>query len=92
MLPGAYETQGFLQDMSKKKVSYGFLGIERGAGPKIGHGYGDKVGLFCQYNVRVSCLCIGTGHGADQVQCGGLQWRCTGEGLQVGDTLILRSQ
>ena len=59
MLPGAYETQGFVQDVSKRKVSYGFLDIERGAGPKIGHGYGDKVGardLFCQYNVRVLCL------------------------------------
>ena len=38
-----------MNELSTKKVSYGFLDIERGAGPKIGHGYGDKVGgRLCQ--------------------------------------------
>lgn len=43
LLPGAYESPGFLQELGKKKVTYGFLDTQRGEGPKIGHGYGDKV-------------------------------------------------
>ena len=43
LLPGAYNTSGFVQDLTKKKVTYGFLDTEREEGPKIGHGYGDKV-------------------------------------------------
>lgn len=43
LLPGAYETPGFVHTLTKKKVTYGFLATERDEGPKIGHGYGDKV-------------------------------------------------
>lgn len=43
LLPGAYETSGFVQQLSNKRVSYGFQDTERDEGPKIGHGYGDKV-------------------------------------------------
>lgn len=44
LLPGAYEIPGFVHTLTKKKVTYGFLATERDEGPKIGHGYGDKVG------------------------------------------------
>ena len=43
LLPGAYESSGFLHELGRKKVTYGFLDTQRGEGPKIGHGYGDKV-------------------------------------------------
>ena len=43
LLPGAYEVPGFVHTLTKKKVTYGFLATERDEGPKIGHGYGDKV-------------------------------------------------
>ena len=45
LLPGAYDTPDFVQQLSQKKVTYGFLATERDEGPKIGHGYGDKVCL-----------------------------------------------
>ena len=44
LLPGAYETDSFVQSLGKKKVTYGFQAIERDEGPKIGHSCGDKVG------------------------------------------------
>ncbi len=43
LMPGAYQHQSFLEETAKKKVTYNFQGIERDEGPKIGHGYGDKV-------------------------------------------------
>lgn len=46
LVPGAYETDDFLQESGRKLLTYGFKGIEREQGPKIGHGYGDKVHNF----------------------------------------------
>ena len=43
LLPGAYEKEDFLQEGSKRKMAYGFKAVERDQGPKIGHGYLDKV-------------------------------------------------
>ena len=43
LLPGAYDTHDFVQQLNLKKVTYGFQSTERDEGPKIGHGYGDKV-------------------------------------------------
>lgn len=43
LIPGAYEHEDFLQESGKKLMTFGFKGVERGKGPKIGHGYGDKV-------------------------------------------------
>ncbi len=43
LIPGAYETEDFLQESGKKTVTYGFKAVNREQGPKIGHGYGDKV-------------------------------------------------
>ena len=46
LLPGAYNIPDFLESMGKKKVTYGFVNTKRGQGPKIGHGFGDKVAVF----------------------------------------------
>lgn len=43
LMPGAYEKEDFLGELTKKRRTYGFKAIEREEGPKIGHGYGDKV-------------------------------------------------
>ena len=43
LMPGAYETKDFLHDMTTKAQTYNFKGVEREDGPKIGHGFGDKV-------------------------------------------------
>ena len=43
LIPGAYETEDFLQESGKKAATFGFKSINREQGPKIGHGYGDKV-------------------------------------------------
>lgn len=42
LLPGAYEHADFLDDVTRKPKTYNFRSTEREAGPKIGHGYGDK--------------------------------------------------
>ena len=47
LIPGAYEVEDFLQESGKKTATYGFKGINREQGPKIGHGYGDKVCVVC---------------------------------------------
>ncbi len=49
LLPGAYETTDFLDETAKQKRTYGFQAIERKEGPKIGHGYGDKVFMFALF-------------------------------------------
>ncbi len=36
----------FVQETGRKSVTYGFKAIERDQGPKIGHGYGDKVRVY----------------------------------------------
>jgi hypothetical protein len=46
LIPGAYELEDFVQESGKKAVTFGFKGVERGKGPKIGHGYGDKVRTY----------------------------------------------
>ena len=53
LIPGAYEHEDFLQESGRKTVTFGFKGIEREKGPKIGHGYGDKVSdtLYHAFNV-----------------------------------------
>lgn len=43
LLPGAYEHSDFLEAVTKKPATYGFKNTDRYQGPKIGHGYGDKV-------------------------------------------------
>lgn len=43
LMPGAYQHHDFLWDLGQKQVTYGFKRIEREEGPKIGHGFGDKV-------------------------------------------------
>ena len=43
LLPGIYESKGFVDDNMKKPSTFGFKGIEREDGAKIGHGYFDKV-------------------------------------------------
>ena len=43
LLPGAYEHSDFLEAVAKKPATYGFRNTDRYQGPKIGHGYGDKV-------------------------------------------------
>lgn len=43
LIPGAYQVDDFVTETGKKATTYGFKGIERHQGPKIGHGYGDKV-------------------------------------------------
>ena len=43
LLPGAYMHNDFLSDSAKKKTTFGFKAIQRDEGPKIGHGYLDKV-------------------------------------------------
>lgn len=42
-MPGAYEKEDLVGELSKQKKTYGFKAIDREEGPKIGHGYGDKV-------------------------------------------------
>ena len=46
LMPGAYQLEDFMQQNGKKTMTYGFKRIERDRGPKIGHGYGDKVWQF----------------------------------------------
>ena len=46
LLPGEYSTEDFIQSLGKKKITYGFKATNREEGPKIGHGYGDKVLLW----------------------------------------------
>lgn len=43
LIPGAYQVDDFVTETGKKATTYGFKGIERHQGPKLGHGYGDKV-------------------------------------------------
>ena len=43
LLPGAYEHKDFLEHSFKRPMAYSFRTIDRDSGPKIGHGYGDKV-------------------------------------------------
>ena len=43
LIPGAYENKDFLDDLVRKPKTYNFRSIDREQGPKIGHGYGDKV-------------------------------------------------
>jgi len=48
LLPGAYEHKDFLEESAKKAQSYCFKSVGRDRGPKIGHGYFDKV-CVCLY-------------------------------------------
>lgn len=43
LMPGAYETEDFVLKAAKRQVTFGFKAMDREQGPKIGHGYGDKV-------------------------------------------------
>lgn len=43
LLPGAYESEDFVLKAAKRQVTFGFKATDREQGPKIGHGYGDKV-------------------------------------------------
>lgn len=43
LLPGEYRTVDSLHSLGMKKMTYGFKATQRDEGPKIGHGYGDKV-------------------------------------------------
>lgn len=43
LIPGAYENKDFLDNLGRKPKTYNFRSIDREQGPKIGHGYGDKV-------------------------------------------------
>ena len=43
LLPGAYEHKDFLEQSFRRSMAYSFRAIDRDSGPKIGHGYGDKV-------------------------------------------------
>lgn len=43
LLPGAYEQRNFLEELGSRPATYNFRGLDRGSGPKIGHGHGDKV-------------------------------------------------
>jgi len=45
-LPGAYEHEDFLMQTTRRQMTYGFKDITREDGPKIGHGYGDKVSII----------------------------------------------
>lgn len=49
-MPGAYQLSDFLQESSRKHLTYGFKSLERDEGPKIGHGYGDKVTYFIAHS------------------------------------------
>ncbi|XP_019849828.1 PREDICTED: uncharacterized protein C2orf61-like [Amphimedon queenslandica] len=42
LLPGAYDHPDFLHDLMHRSATYNFQAANRDAGPKIGHGYGDK--------------------------------------------------
>lgn len=46
LLPGAYTSKDFLDLSAKRPMAYSFNAIDRDGGPKIGHGYGDKVCLY----------------------------------------------
>ena len=46
LLPGAYDSSNFLLESARKIETFGFKAVERESGPKIGHGYGDKVCYF----------------------------------------------
>ena len=68
LLPGAYEHSDFLDDVTRKPKTYNFRSIEREAGPKIGHGYGDKVWLIHVIIINFNLLMLsGTGHKPDLV-------------------------
>ena len=43
LLPGAYQHKDFVEQSLKRPMAYSFSATERGSGPKIGHGCGDKV-------------------------------------------------
>ena len=45
-MPGAYDTEDFVSQATKKQVTFGFKAIDREQGPKIGHGCGDKVTII----------------------------------------------
>ena len=59
LIPGAYEHEDFLQESGKKAATFGFKGIERDKGPKIGHGYGDKVSLLVVLSLITFHLLVG---------------------------------
>jgi hypothetical protein len=43
LLPGCYDKSDFVQEAAKRPRTYNFKSTDREAGPKIGHGFGDKV-------------------------------------------------
>ena len=57
LIPGRYDMEDFLQDTSKRPLTYGFKAVEREQGPKIGQGCLDKVCLFVCVCVCV-CVCV----------------------------------
>lgn len=58
LLPGEYRTTDSIQSLGKKKMTYGFKAIQRDEGPKIGHGYGDKVGGGIPSPLRGLSCCV----------------------------------
>lgn len=58
LLPGAYEQQDFLDELVSRPATYNFRGLNRDSGPKIGHGYGDKV-RYTYHNIFIDDLFIG---------------------------------
>lgn len=91
LIPGAYEHEDFLQESGKKALTFGFKGIEREKGPKIGHGYGDKVYMHRPWQHAQAMVMetryTYTGHGyGDNVY---IHSTCTGHGC--GDKVAIHT-
>lgn len=62
LLPGAYQHRDFVEQSLKRPMAYSFSAIDRDSGPKIGHGYGDKVSVVVGHALYAARLFAGTRH------------------------------